>query len=55
MAALFARSRVGSFAGGELFLAVMAGIGALMTLWVGGRDPLPRLSAVRPRAPNRPA
>ncbi len=28
---------VASFASGDLFLAVMAGIGALMTAWAGGR------------------
>jgi hypothetical protein len=26
-----------SFATGELFLALMAGLGALMTAWAGGR------------------
>jgi hypothetical protein len=33
---LFAVVAVASFVGGELFLAAMGAIGALMTLWVGG-------------------
>ncbi len=32
---LFAAVAVAAYVGGELFLAVMAGIGSLMTLWVG--------------------
>ncbi len=35
LAALFAGVAVASWAGGEVFLAAMAAIGALMTLWVG--------------------
>jgi hypothetical protein len=34
-AALFAAIALGSWSGGELFLAVMGGIGCFMTLWVG--------------------
>ena len=36
MAILFAVVAVAAFAGGEPFLAVMAAIGAGMTLWVAG-------------------
>jgi hypothetical protein len=36
LAVLFGAVAVAAWAGGELFLAVMAGIGCLMTLWVGG-------------------
>jgi hypothetical protein len=36
IAALFVFVALAAFAGGEPFLAVMAGIGCLMTLWVGG-------------------
>jgi hypothetical protein len=36
MAVLFGGVAVAAFAGGELFLAVMGGIGCLMTAWVGG-------------------
>ena len=36
LAALFGGVAVAAWVGGELFLAVMAGIGSLMTLWVGG-------------------
>lgn len=32
---LFAAVAAAAYVGGELFLAVMAGIGSLMTLWVG--------------------
>jgi hypothetical protein len=35
LAALFGAVAVASWSGGELFLAVMGGIGSLMTLWVG--------------------
>jgi hypothetical protein len=35
-AALFAAIALAAFAGGEPFLGAMAGIGCLMTLWVGG-------------------
>jgi hypothetical protein len=35
LAALFGLVAVASWVGGELFLAVMGGIGCLMTLWVG--------------------
>lgn len=35
MAGLFGAVAAASFAGGELFLATMAGIGCLMVLWVG--------------------
>jgi len=35
LAALFGVVSVASWNGGELFLAVMAGVGCLMTLWVG--------------------
>lgn len=35
MAALFAGVAVVAWAGGEVFLAAMGGIGCLMTLWVG--------------------
>ena len=35
MAALFAGVAAVSWAGGEIFLAAMGGIGCLMTLWVG--------------------
>ena len=33
VAALFAGIAIAAFAGNEVFLATMAGIGALMTLW----------------------
>jgi hypothetical protein len=33
---LFGGMAVAAFIGGELFLAVMGGIGCAMTLWVGG-------------------
>jgi hypothetical protein len=36
LAALFAVVAVAAFAGGEPFLGVMAAIGCLMVLWVGG-------------------
>ena len=36
LAALFAFVAVASFAGGEPFLGIMAAIGCLMVLWVGG-------------------
>jgi hypothetical protein len=36
LAVRFGAVAVAAWAGGELFLAVMAGIGCLMTLWVGG-------------------
>jgi hypothetical protein len=35
LAALFGGVAAASWAGGELFLAVMAAIGCLMTVWVG--------------------
>jgi hypothetical protein len=35
LAILFGGVAVASWVGGELFLAVMAGIGALMTAWAG--------------------
>lgn len=35
LAVLFGGMAVASWAGGELFLAVMAAIGALMTAWAG--------------------
>ncbi len=35
LALLFGAVSVASFAGGELFLTVMGGLGSLMTLWVG--------------------
>jgi hypothetical protein len=35
LAILFGGVAVASWVGGEPFLAVMAGIGSLMTLWVG--------------------
>lgn len=35
-AVLFGGIAVAAWQGGELFLAVMGGIGCLMTLWVGG-------------------
>lgn len=35
LAVLFAGVAAASWVGGELFLAVMAAIGSLMTLWVG--------------------
>jgi len=34
-ATLFALVAAGSWAGGDAFLAAMAGIGSLMTVWVG--------------------
>ena len=36
LAILFGGVAAAAWVGGELFLAVMAGIGCLMTLWVGG-------------------
>ena len=35
LALLFGVVSVASWVGGELFLAVMAGVGCLMTIWVG--------------------
>ncbi len=35
LAALFGTVAAASWVGGELFLAAMAGIGCLMTVWVG--------------------
>jgi hypothetical protein len=35
LAVLFGAVAVASWFGGELFLAVMGGIGSLMTVWVG--------------------
>ena len=36
LAALFGGVAVAAWGGGEPFLAVMAGVGCLMTAWVGG-------------------
>ncbi|MFM2105648.1 MAG: hypothetical protein RL338_680 [Chloroflexota bacterium] len=36
LAAMFGAVAVAAYSGGELFLAGMGAIGALMTLWVGG-------------------
>lgn len=36
LAALFGGVGVAAWLGGEVFLAVMGGIGCLMTAWVGG-------------------
>ena len=36
LAALFGGVAAAAWAGGEPFLAVMGGIGCLMTVWVGG-------------------
>jgi hypothetical protein len=36
LASLFGLMAVAAFVGGELFLAVMSGIGCLMVVWVGG-------------------
>jgi hypothetical protein len=36
LALLFGGVAAASWIGGELFLAVMGGVGCLMTLWVGG-------------------
>lgn len=36
LAVLFGFVAVASWVGGELFLAVMGGIGCVMTAWVGG-------------------
>lgn len=36
LAGLFAGMAVAAFIGGEMFLAVMAGVACAMTLWVGG-------------------
>jgi hypothetical protein len=36
LASLFGIMAVAAFVGGELFLAVMSGIGCLMVVWVGG-------------------
>ena len=46
LAALFAVVALAAFAGGEPFLGVMAAIGCLMVLWVGG---LVALLVLRPR------
>jgi len=35
LAVLFGAVAAASWVGGELFLAIMAGIGALMTAWAG--------------------
>jgi hypothetical protein len=35
--AVFGAIAAASFASGEAFLALMAGVGALMTAWAGGR------------------
>ncbi len=35
LATLFALMSIAAFAGGEVFLAVMSGIGCLMVVWVG--------------------
>ena len=35
LAALFGGVAAASWVGGELFLAIMGGIGCLMTIWVG--------------------
>jgi hypothetical protein len=35
LAALFGGVAAASWVGGELFLAIMGGVGCLMTLWVG--------------------
>ena len=45
LAALFGGVAVAAWVGGEPFLAVMGGIGCLMTAWVGGAHPVPGLSA----------
>lgn len=37
LVAVFGAIAAASFASGELFLALMAGLGALMTAWAGGR------------------
>jgi hypothetical protein len=37
LVAVFGVIAAASFASGEMFLALMAGIGALMTAWAGGR------------------
>ena len=36
LAFLFGLMSIAAFQGGELFLAVMSGIGCLMVVWVGG-------------------
>jgi hypothetical protein len=36
LATLFGGVAAAAWVGGELFLAVMGGIGCLMTVWVGG-------------------
>ena len=36
LGALFAAVAVAAWTGGDVFLAVMGGVGCLMTLWVGG-------------------
>jgi hypothetical protein len=36
LAVLFGGVAAAAWVGGELFLAVMGGIGCLMTVWVGG-------------------
>jgi hypothetical protein len=36
MALLFGAVALAAFVGGEIFLAVMAAVGCLMTVWVGG-------------------
>jgi hypothetical protein len=38
MAIVFGTLAVAAWVGGELFLAVMAGIGALMTIWAAGAN-----------------
>lgn len=38
MAIVFGGLAVAAWVGGELFLAVMAGIGALMTIWAAGAN-----------------
>jgi fatty acid desaturase len=42
MAAAFGGVAVAAWVGGELFLAVMGGVGCLMTAWVGGLTALRR-------------
>jgi hypothetical protein len=38
MAVVFAGLALAAWLGGEVFLAVMAGVGALMTLWAAGAN-----------------
>ena len=52
LAGLFGGVAVAAWLGGELFLAVMGGIGCLMTLWVGVADAVPRLTVDRPATPR---